>query len=375
MFAMNKVLLTGATGYVGGTVLDHLVKSEEPGIKGLTFDLLVRSEEAADKLRSTYGNRVRPILWKGFTDIPFITDTAANYDIVINAGTGFIADGAKAFIQGLAHRIKPENNIPWMLHLSGASNLADHPLTQTAYPERVWDDADGNAVYEFLKAEDAHDPYPQRTTEIGVLSAAEEMGVQAVSLNTPCLFGTGTGLFNQQGFVIPTFMRYVIKHGYGFKLNETANFDWVHVEDLADLYVLLLRAILERKDRGVGFIPSGRNGIISTAVGHALQTEMMNLCLDAAFNAGILPHKDTPKQKEIRQISLQEIADEVMSGLTDMAERSWAGHKTMKGTMAKKLLGWNPTRLEEAWKKDYSDVLDAVKDGNKSNALEKGIGK
>ncbi|KAI8720014.1 NAD-dependent epimerase/dehydratase [Fusarium sp. LHS14.1] len=374
MPATTKILFAGATGYVGGTVLDHLLKSEEPSLKSLTFDLLVRREDAAEKLSEVYGDRVNPILWTGFSDIPFVTNIAASYDIIINTGTGFVPDGAKALVYGLSHRLKSGAPVPWILHLSGCSNLADRPLTQTAYPEREWDDVDGHLVFEFLQKEDERDPYPQRTTEIAVLMADEETGVQAVSLNSPCIFGTGTGLFNQQGFIHPLFMNYVLRHGYGFKLNDTANFDWVHVEDLADAYVLLVRAILEREDRAIGYIPTGKRGIISTAVGRVLQTEMMDQCLDASFEDGILPREDTPKMKEIRQVTLQEIADELMSGLVGMAERSWAGHKAMKGTMAKRLLGWNPTRLENEWRQDFVDVLNLLKSGKKGNTLETSIG-
>lgn len=372
---MANILLTGATGYIGGTVLDHLLTSEEPSIKPLTIDVLVRDSKATEILQKAYGARVRPILWTGFADIPFVTDTASNYDIIINAGTGFIPDGAKALVHGLARRTSPVMPVAWMLHTSGCSNLADRPLTHTAHPDRVWDDADSKAVYEFLAAEDARDPYPQRTTELTVLASAEEAGVQAVSLNSPCIFGTGAGLFNRQGFIIPAFTRYVVRHGYGFKLNETANFDWVHVEDLAAVYVLLVRTILEREDHGVGCIPTGKHGIISTAVGRVLQTEMMRLCLDAAFDAGVLPREDTPKEKEIRQVEFRELAEETMGGLVDMAERSWAGHKVMKGTVAKELLGWNPTRFDKAWKQDYRDVLDALQSGISGNSLETSIGK
>lgn len=356
-------------------MLDHLIRSEEPSIKLLTIDVLVRDNEAREILHKAYGDRVRPILWTGFTDIPFVADTAANYDIIINAGTGFVPDGAKALVHGLARRTSPVLRVPWMIHTSGCSNLADRPLTQIAHPDRIWDDADSKAVYEFLAAEDARDPYPQRTTEVSVLASAEEAGVQAVSLNSPCIFGTGTGLFNRQGFIIPLFTRYVVRHGHGFKLNETASFDWVHVEDLAGVYVLLVRAILEREDHGVGYIPTGKHGIISTAVGRVLQTEMMRLCLDAAFDAGVLPREDTPKKKEVRQVELKELAEEIMGGLVDMAERSWAGHKVMKGTVARKLLGWNPTRLDEAWKQDYRDVLNALEKGISGNSLETSIGK
>ena len=374
---INRILLTGATGYVGGTVLDHFIKSTDATIQGLTFDLLVRGEETAEKLRKAYGNRVNPIQWAGLSDTDAIADIASNYEIIVNVGSGFITDGAKAFVDGLARRLKPSAPKPWLIQISGCTNLGDRPLTQPqqSCPDRVFDDADGGAVYEFLRSEDEADLYPQRTTEVGVLTRAEETGVQAVSLNTPCIFGEGTGLFNKQGIILPVLMRYVVSHGYGFKLNETANFDWVHVEDLADAFVLLVGTILAREDRGVGYIPSGNKGIIFPAVGRVLQTEIMQRCLDAAFDAGVLPREDTPKDKEIRQVPLQTIADEITAGLVNMAERGWAGNKAQKGTMAKKLFGWNPTRLEDAWRQDFVDELNALKEGRRGVTLESCIGK
>ena len=90
----SKILLTGATGYVGGTVLDHLVKSTDGIIQGLTFDLLVRGEEPAQKLRKAYGDRVNPIQWTGLADTEAIASIASNYDIVVNVGSGFIPAGA-----------------------------------------------------------------------------------------------------------------------------------------------------------------------------------------------------------------------------------------------------------------------------------------
>lgn len=82
-----KILLTGATGYIGGTVLEHLMRGEEPSIKPLTIEVSIRDEKAAKVLLKACGNRVRSILWTGSTDIPFVTDTAGHYDI-INTGVG-----------------------------------------------------------------------------------------------------------------------------------------------------------------------------------------------------------------------------------------------------------------------------------------------
>lgn len=36
--SVKRILLTGATGYVGGTILDHIVKSQDAVLKDPTFD-------------------------------------------------------------------------------------------------------------------------------------------------------------------------------------------------------------------------------------------------------------------------------------------------------------------------------------------------
>ena len=62
---------------------------------------------------------------------------------------------------------------------------------------------------------------------------------------------------------------------------------------------------------------------------------MMQRCLDAAFDAGVLPREDTPRDREIRQVPLQTIAGEITAGLVSMAERGWAGNEAQKGTQAR----------------------------------------
>jgi nucleoside-diphosphate-sugar epimerase len=372
---MNKILLTGATGYVGGTVLSQLIASTAPSIKDLTFDLLVRDETQAQKLKSVYGSRVNIIKWSGLENVAFIEDTASNYDIVINTGSGFIPEGAIAFVNGLSRRINAGKPAPWMLHISGCTNLSDRPITQPQRPTREWNDETDNAeIFDSMRALDEMDPYAQRTTEVGVLEAADGTGVQAISVNTPCIFGEGKGLFNQQGLVIPLIMMYVVQHGYGWKLNETANFDWVHVLDLADIYVLLVRTILEREDRGVGYLPSGKNGVIFAAVGRTLIKEINQGCLDAAFADGTLPREDTPKEKEIRLVPLDEIADKLTAGRRDIAERGCGGHKATKAVLARKLLGWEPKRLQDAWEQDFHAELVALKEKRRMVTMESCIG-
>jgi nucleoside-diphosphate-sugar epimerase len=372
---MSKILIAGATGYVGGTVIGQLVASTASSIKDLTFDLLIRDDAQGKKLQDAYGSRINTVKWAGLGDPASIEELASKYDIVINTGSGFIPEGAIAFVNGLARRVKEGKPAPWMLHISGCSNLADRPLTQPPRPLREWnDEQDGAEIVEYMKALDEKEPYPQRTTEVGVLEAAAAAGVQAVSVNAPLIFGEGTGLFNKQGLVIPLVTMYVIQHGYGWKLNETANFDWVHVLDLADIYILLIRTILEREDRGVGYIPSGKQGVFFATVGRTLIKEVNERCLDAAFADGFLPREDTPKEKEIHQVELREISDKLTAGHDEVAERGWGGHKATKAVLARKVLGWEPKRLQDAWEKDFHDELVALKENRRMITMESCLG-
>jgi len=363
---MNKVLVVGATGYVGGTVIAQLLKSTAPSLQHQIFDVVVRKDEHVLKLQQEYGNRVRVFKWPGLQDTAFIEELAQDYDVIVNAGTGFHAPGAIAFVHGQSRRIHAGKPTPWMINLSGCTNLATRPLTQPPVPLREWNDLeDGAAIFDYMKELNAREPYPQRTAEVGVLTAGAATGVQVVSVNAPVIFGNGAGLFNRQGTIIPRVMNYALQHGYGFKLNETANFDRVHVADLAQIFVILVRTILKRPDRGVGFIPANEKGVLFSESGHVLIKDINQRCLDALFEDGLLPKLGGPKEKEIRLVPLEEIADKLALRINTIAERSWAGHKRTRSMVARKVLGWEPTRLQDDWEQEFKNELIALKDGKR----------
>jgi hypothetical protein len=143
---------------------------------------------------------------------------------------------------------------------------------------------------------------------------------------------------------------------------------------LADYYILLIRNILERSDRGVGYIPSGRQGILFPTVGRALMTEINQKAVDVAFDAGILPRDDTPTEREVRLVPLQEIADELTAGRCDIAQRGWGGEKAVRGTIGQSLLGWTPKRLQKAWDQDFVDELVALREGRRGYTIDSCIG-
>ncbi|KAF6793721.1 nad dependent epimerase dehydratase family protein [Colletotrichum sojae] len=359
-----KILLVGATGYVGGTVLHRLLT--HPSLTSvLTYANPITapvrgSPNRLARLTATYGPRVRPVPISSLDDIDALTSLASTHDVVINAGSGFHPPSAEALVRGLSKRKAQTGGNVWMIHTSGCSNIADKPITGVARPDTEYEDAHSESVLAFEEAENRRDWYPQRAAELLVLRTAEDLGVGAASIQAPCIFGTGEGLFQRAGLMIPIMMSFVLERGYGFTCGDgTGVIDWVHVADLADLYVLCALDVLQ--SRGVN-IPTGRKGIVFPTAGRTLTIDIAHKCLDVAFATGNLPREDTPKQKEVRKVSLEEAAVTTAGNIV-VAETGYAGHRKTKGTVARERLGWKPVHLEEAWEKDFETELRAALSG------------
>lgn len=73
--------------------------------------------------------------------------------------------------------------------------------------------------------------------------------------------------------------------------------DFVHVSDLADLYLILLKRVLAGED-----VPVGEKGILFSASGWFRWREMAKDIADALFKVGAL------KTKEVTSINLEEAA-------------------------------------------------------------------
>jgi hypothetical protein len=172
-----RILLTGATGYIGGTILSTLLASSSSHLRDAPISVLLRSQAAADKLTSTYGSRVQPFLYNDLDDIEATISIASQHDIIINTTLGYHEASAVALTKGLGIRRKEPGRECWILHTSGTSNLGDTPLSGAWKGEaeavgkagkdgegvKVWNDAVDD-VYGYEKIREAHHVYPQRTT-------------------------------------------------------------------------------------------------------------------------------------------------------------------------------------------------------------------
>ncbi|RYO85788.1 hypothetical protein DL764_009109 [Monosporascus ibericus] len=328
-----KVLLTGATGYIGVTILNQLVTSEAESLRDLTISLPVRGEDRAAKLKNKYGGRI-------------VRQCGVWLPPSKRRGNGAWSGPAQGHDRP-AH---------WMIHTSGCSNISDRPLMGTAHPDREWDDAEAEAVYEFEKVDNAR---VVPAAGIGAARPRHEPQGRRRGAQHPGLQRLWRG-----GGPVPGRRRHDPHHdrlrpgaGHGFALGDGAGaIIYVHVSGLAALYVRCVRRIVEDGGRD---LPRRRAGILFPANGRTTMQDIARRCVGAAFDYGVLPRNDEgPRDREVRTVDLDEAATTTV-GNRVVAEVGCARHRLTKGTAARKL-GWESTRGQEAWAQNFRDELRAA---------------
>jgi nucleoside-diphosphate-sugar epimerase len=351
-----KILLTGATGYIGGSILNTILSSSAQSLQGISITCLLRGPDRAAKLTATYGSRVKPVFYEGLDDLETTISIASQHDIVINTTLGYHVASAKALVQGLGQRKAETGRDVWIIHTAGCSNLGDMPIT---HPERVrplLDDAKDD-VYGVEKALEAEAPYSQRTTELAVIDTGLELGVKTLSIMSSIIYGNGTGLFNKIS-IQTSYLGAVLKQQQARVVGPgTSIWNHVHVEDLAELYALILSKILENGGKNV---PTGKNGIIFSGTGEHTWKEYTTDQAEACYAEGLIP---SPK---VEHVSLEEGARLIAPHMDFMAaiqsidegkgivEVGFASNGHTIATVGREL-GWTPRKGEDAWKAAFRE--------------------
>ncbi|KAL3465083.1 hypothetical protein BJX64DRAFT_253741 [Aspergillus heterothallicus] len=326
----KKILLTGATGYIGGTVLTALLESDADTIKEAEISVLVRGEHPARVLK---GRGLTTVDFKGFDDDAAIRKAASEHDVVINAASGFEAGLATGLIRGLAERKNALGVDVHYIHTSGTTNYANSP-TLNLYPgynaDTISDEETGKVVSTLRRLNELN-AYAQRTTDLTVISVGQETGVSTHIVTIPMLFGFGTGFFRKLSGQLPILMgealrgkqMWIVGDGIGVKQH-------IHIQDAAAVYELVLRRVLEGQD-----LPSGEDGIIFVENGQHSWNEAGEAIAKAGKELGVL---DT---EQVKRLTLEEAAKTL--GIEDInyVEVAYASTSRVSAETARSL-GWQP---------------------------------
>ncbi len=238
-----KLFITGAAGYIGGSVAARLVAGGH-SVRGL-----VRDRAKADLL-SACG--IQPVLGT-LDDAEVLAREASDADGVVNAANADHRPSLQAMLQAL------EGTGKALVHTSGSSVVGD--------------DARGNRLSEAIFDEDTPfvvEPTKQARHELnGMVLAAAARGVRTVIICPALIYGMGKGL-NPHSIQIPFLVEQARAHGavrvVGHGLNRWST---VHIDDLADLYLLAL----EKAPAGAFYF--AENGEASfAAIGEAIAVRL-----------------------------------------------------------------------------------------------------
>ncbi|KAH7155968.1 NAD dependent epimerase/dehydratase family protein [Dactylonectria macrodidyma] len=340
--AKRSLLITGVSGYCGGTILSAIMKTKTLAGE-MDISSLVRTEEQ----RAAIANLgIQTILFDDWEQNIRLETIAEGFDIVLHAGAGWHPGAARALITGQGRRRSETGREVHYFHLSGTTSLSDYPHTEGWVETRTFSDEED--VYSYLKRRESTKTYKVRETDILVVEEGKSNSVQTYIVMAPTIFGLGRGLFNQYSIQIPVMAQVALKSGQMSVIGDgRTKWSHVHVEDLAMLFVVMLGRVLEGVD-----IPSGEAGIYFSETGTHTHLELAQKLSKAGKAMGLL------KTEAVKKIHLQEAADMWSGGVAFHAELAYGSNARTKAVLGRKL-GWVPLHAEE-WETTFAKEISAI---------------
>ena len=338
---------TGASGYIGGTILHALVNR----LPDFEYTALVRSQAAADKIQCLYPKV--SIIRGDLDSLEALTKESASADIVINAANNDHTASVPAILSGLSTPFpqddplgrKPNKN-RYLIHTSGTAILLDRAFgrgTSTAHLYNDGADKHHELIYN-LPDEAWHRDADKLVLLPDQCPRASNVHVAIVC--PPCVYGRGTGTGKVVSWQLPQLVKHFIKRGKGFIVNEgEAVWGNVHVVDLAEIYLHLFHLALNESQDPHLWDATGGYYLAASGEhhwGHTMKTV-----------AQILYQKGKISSAEVDQLSPDDL--QALGSVTGGLE--WGCNSRGKAVHACNDLHWRPTLGElttpapssEAW--------------------------
>ncbi|TLD32894.1 hypothetical protein PspLS_00238 [Pyricularia sp. CBS 133598] len=197
----TKILLVGATGYIGGSILSHISKSDPSA----QVTALVRSEEDVEKVNKLFP-KVK-IVGGDLSNEARVKEAAANANVVIYAARN-TQDGLEALLDGLSSPSQPSSRHGALfIMLSAIISLADpRDLRLGEEPPHDSDPTSDVKDAEAIKALPDHHWHVAQ--ERAFFNLARDRNIQGgrrvvtpVVMGLPLALGAGAGPVRTEGFV------------------------------------------------------------------------------------------------------------------------------------------------------------------------------
>ncbi|KAK7926608.1 hypothetical protein PG985_003606 [Apiospora marii] len=256
----HNILITGASGYLGGTLLARWAAADLPPYGKLYA--LVRTAQQAEAVKQKYG--AEPLAFDPYDESAVLRGVVDNkITVIYHLIDAFQSESQVYMIKALAEVKKTTGQAVHFLHTSGAKIFSSHA---GAPHDRELRDNDPE-LYQIQKRQQA--PHAMMQTPVHtnntVIEQCELHGVKSY-IFVPCIvYGQGEGFGNVISIQTVAIVKAAKALRRVYRTDEgRPTWPVCHVLDNTNLYLDILRRILQDEGAGIG---SGRNGYYLAASG------------------------------------------------------------------------------------------------------------
>ncbi|PIB01679.1 hypothetical protein CB0940_01250 [Cercospora beticola] len=274
----HNILLTGASGYLGGSLLNSWQETNFP-YRGNIY-ALVRNEAQGEKVTQYGAKRLSFSL----EDDQAVIDAIVKHEIsVVYFLVGaYYFQSQKSILKALETVHKATGKITHFLYTTGTKMFADVAGCPTDRP--IYDtDPD---LYDIQKRQESSNEELSTAvkTNCAVVDEGEKRGVR-VYLFSPCVvYGKGTGFGNRISIQTVDIVMAFKACGYAYNVaDDQAIWPVCHISDTVSLYSHILTKILNGEDP-----PHGKNGYYLASTGPVAWEKIYAAIASALFAKGVI---------------------------------------------------------------------------------------
>ncbi|PSK37251.1 hypothetical protein B9Z65_1993 [Elsinoe australis] len=320
-----KVFITGITGYIAGDATYTLHKAHPD----YEYTALVRTEDKANAVKKAYPS-IRTVIGD-LDSADLIKAESAKADIVLHAADASDHEGAaRSITAGLLEGHSKDNPGFW-LHTGGTGILTWEDSKYDRLGEesdKIYNDLDGVSELTSLPDEAFH-----RNVDKVVLEAGTKHGdvIKSAIVCPPTIYGQGRGPVSGRGRQIYEMAKLMLNAKYIPIIGQgKARWNSVHIEDLSDVFVLLVEAAAAKNT----------SEEIWGARGYILVENGEHVWSDVAREMG----KQAEKLGYVQSPKEQSLAKEAALDQAGFEAISWGLNSRCRAQRARKFLNWKPFR-------------------------------
>ncbi|KAG2067904.1 NAD(P)-binding protein [Suillus decipiens] len=289
----THIFITGATGYIGGSVLYALLS--HPRAESFQITVLTRSTEKV----APFNNVGVAAVVGSNQDLEKLTEHARGSDVVFACADADDLPAAKAILLGLKQRHDETDKVPILIHTSGTGVLADDAAGNYA-TDKIYSDLDIPMIESLPKTQ------PHREVDIEVVAADQKGYVRTYIVSPSTIYGIANtplvklGIQNPYSLQIPSLIKASIDRKQGGVVGKGLNL-WpnVHIDDIATLYTTIFDAAMKGPDEA----GHGREGFYFGANGEHRVGRISEMIAELLYEmkVGKSPEPTTFTEEELRK--------------------------------------------------------------------------